>query len=273
MSAVDTVPHLQVTGLSVHFGGVFAVSDVDLTLPAGQVAAIIGPNGAGKTTLLNAVSGLVSYEGLVRLRGEVLPSRPVAVARQGVGRSFQDPRLLENASAVENLMCGLHLLAGHSLLDQLVRPGRTARGERAGRARATELLRSAGLSDLRESTVAGMPYGVRKLLDICRAVLGATSLLLLDEPSSGLSMDGQLVVQELIERQREAGMTVLVVEHHLDLVRAVADQVIGMQAGGVLLTGTPAEVLDSDHFLAAVTGQAPLPTDDDRAAAAEEVGR
>ncbi|MFF4796173.1 ABC transporter ATP-binding protein [Streptomyces sp. NPDC001276] len=258
-SAHDAAGPLSIRDLTVSFGGVRALSSVSADVPGGEISAIVGPNGAGKTTLLNAIGGLLgrAVHGTVTFDGSPITRRsPTNLARLGLARSFQEPRLIEQASALENVLAGAYLHMGYSTLDQMVRPWRVKKGERGVRDQIVSLLTGIGLAHVRDEPVAGLPYGVRKLIDITRALASAPRLLLLDEPTSGLDSSDRRTVEELLAGLRaERRVTVVVVEHHMDLVRRVADRAIGMAAGCAIATGTPTEVLDSKTFRAAVVGR------------------
>jgi branched-chain amino acid transport system ATP-binding protein len=254
----DAAPVLELTALSVSFGGVHALSDISMQVGPAEVVALIGPNGAGKSTLLNAVSGLIraNVSGRITLAGRPVARRhPATIAGLGVGRSFQHPPLLDTESVLENLMLGAHLRLRYRMTDQLVRRGRVRRQEAAERERALRLLETVGLAGDAGREAGALPYGGRKLVDILRALMAEPRLLLLDEPTSGLDARERAVVEGLLQSIRDAGqMSVLLVEHHMDVVRKLADSVVGLQAGTVLRTGTPHEVLDSEVFRNAVVG-------------------
>lgn len=251
-------PILQVADLTVRFGGVSALQDMTFALQAGETTAVIGPNGAGKTTLLNAVCGLVSSTStILSLKGEAMAGISVVErARRGIARSYQNPPLLENASVLENLMSGGHLKLGYGILQELVLPRRVHKLEKDLGRSCEEVLEFVGLSSLRDEPVNGLSHGMRKLVDIGRAIVTRPDLLLLDEPSSGLDSEEQLIVVRVINgmQERHDDMAILVVEHHMEVVRQVADQVLGMQAGTLLKSGTPSEVLDSQEFREALVG-------------------
>jgi branched-chain amino acid transport system ATP-binding protein len=252
---------LTVRDLTVRFGGNVALSGVNLELAARDVIGVIGPNGAGKTTLLNAVSGLLgaARTGTILLDGQDVSAWPAArLARAGVGRGFQDPHLIDALTVFDNVMCGAHDRLSHGALAQIFRLRAVARAESRAAARVGEVLRLTGLEQLADATTSSLPYGKRKLVDIARALVREPSLLLLDEPTSGLDRAEQERMRELLSRLRAAAtMTIILVEHHMDVVRKTCDHVVGMQAGTVLMTGTPADVLDSDDFRAAIVGASP----------------
>jgi ABC-type branched-subunit amino acid transport system ATPase component len=252
-----TAPALVVDAVSVEFGGVHAIKDVSLHVGPDDIVSIIGPNGAGKTTLLNAVCSVVPKSaGMVR-HGDVDITRthPSRIARGGVGRSFQDPQLLEDSTVLENILCGAHTTIGYSLLDQIVRRGRVHRREAALASEAAELLDLVGLRDVIDVDASELPYGPRKIVDIIRATIGRPSILLLDEPSSGLDRSERKRVEEMLLAIHDRySIPMLVVEHHMDLVRRISDQVVGLISGAVAMSGRPGDVLDSAEFLALIVG-------------------
>jgi ABC-type branched-subunit amino acid transport system ATPase component len=251
---------LAVRGLSVSFGGVRALESVNLSLRAGSITAVVGPNGAGKSTLINAIAGLIG-----KCRGEILfQSRQVLgmssveIARMRIGRSFQDPKLIEAESVLENVLCGAHLSMRYTFVDQIIRRPLVAHEEARLSAGALRLLESVGLRSSASRPVADLAYGPRKLVDIVRALINQPVLLLLDEPSSGLDHgERQTLGRLLLDIHRDTKTTFLVVEHNLDLVRAIADRVVALQAGSVLRVGTPVEVLADDSVRSAMVGRDP----------------
>jgi len=248
---------IDVRAVSVSFGGVRALTDVSASVDAREIVAVIGPNGAGKTTLLNAICGVVGKSnGEVRHFGrDVTNARPTKIVQGGLGRSFQDPRLIDSATVLENVLCGAHATIGYSIADQIVRRRKVARLERAATARALELLDLVNLGKLAHVPAGQLAYGPRKMIDIIRATLPRPSVLLLDEPSSGLDpIERAGVERMLLAIHTEFGIPMLVVEHHMDLVRAVADRVLGLVSGMVAMQGPTASVLDSDEFRATMTG-------------------
>lgn len=249
---------LSFTDVAVRFGGVAALERITFNVNAHDVMAVVGPNGAGKSTLLNAVSGLArdNTTGSILLSGDQLSGKsPVVIARAGVGRSFQDPPLIEKETVLENVLLGDHIRLGYKMADQIWRQRTVAAAEEAARYRAEAVLTFTGLADIIAAKVGDLPYGTKKLIDISRAIVSGPSLLLLDEPTSGLDQDEQATVGRLLtELHRVTPVTILVVEHHMDVVRAVANKVVGLQAGTILAIGTPQEVLDSDEFRSAIVG-------------------
>jgi ABC-type branched-subunit amino acid transport system ATPase component len=251
---------IEVRGLSVAFGGLRALTDVTASVSADHIVAVIGPNGAGKTTLLNAICGLVP-----KANGEVLHygkdltnAHPTAIARTGVGRSFQDPRLIDSLSVLENVLCGAHATIGYSLADQVFRRRKVSKREGQTRAEAMELLDRFGLVHLADVAAGRLAYGPRKMVDIVRATISRPSVLLLDEPSSGLDRAERARIATMMQMiHGEFHIPMIVVEHHLDLVRAVTHRVLGLASGAVALEGPTEYVLDSVEFRATMTGDRP----------------
>jgi ABC-type branched-subunit amino acid transport system ATPase component len=255
---MDASPLLAIRDLDVRFGGLRALSEIFVDIHRNEVVAIVGPNGAGKTTLLNAISGLLgdSVSGEVTLSGKsVLHSHPAAIAAAGVARSFQNPPLIESETVLQNILLGAHLGLRYRMVDQIVRRRAVAAREREATQLAITVLEFAGLARVIDRPVAGIPYGSRKIIDIARTLMSSPKLLLLDEPTSGLDVHERERVQNLLmELRKSTELAILVVEHHMDIVRATADRVIGLQAGAVLAVGTAVEVLDSEAFRSSVVG-------------------
>lgn len=250
---------LSVSSLSVSFGGVHALSDVDVRVAPGEIVGVVGPNGSGKSTLLNAAGGLLKgaqISGRIHVLGRTR-GRPATLARVGLGRSFQDPKLLDDATVIENLLCGAHTTLRHNWLVELVRPRLVGRENAATEGLALELLADVELQDQAWDVVAGKPYGTRKLTDLLRAFIGQPRLAFLDEPTSGLDGQDRAVVGRLVRRLRERSQTAMVVvEHHFELLREVADRVIALSAGRIVMEGPTAQVLDSREFREMLTGAA-----------------
>ena len=258
---------LSIRGLSVRFGGLFALTKVDLDVGHHDLVAIIGPNGAGKTTTLNAICQLIRCSGSITFVGRPIHKLPAwKVAAAGIGRSFQDPPLIDHYSVLENVLCGSHLRLRYGMLQQLLWR-RAVRDHEAGMVRrAMTLLEFVGLENQAGKEAGSLSFGARKLVDIVRAMVSGPRLLLLDEPSSGLDEDERSALRGiLLALRQERRVGILAVEHHMDLVRATATHVIALQAGEVLMKGTPSEVLDSARFRIAVVGSSSgkeLPVDE-----------
>jgi branched-chain amino acid transport system ATP-binding protein len=238
---------VAVSGLSVEFGGVRALDDVGFQVEEGEAMAIVGPNGAGKSTLLNAINGVVRpAAGSVRLLGRQVDGwRAHQVARHGVHRTFQHPHVLESESVLRNVMIGGHVDREWLWSPQVLRPFATARREEELRRECLDLLETADLGGAAHMKTADLPYGMKKLVDILRSLVGSPTVLLLDEPSSGMGeVDRQTLINLLLKVRAEFGTTLLIVEHHMDVVRAVADRVIALAQGTLMVDAQVAEVSD-----------------------------
>lgn len=240
---------LSARQLSVRFGGVLAVNQVSFDVRQGEVFTLIGPNGAGKTTVFNLISriytpttGEIDYRaphGVLRLTDQA----PHQIAGLGIARTFQNIELFEHATVLHNLLIGRHTHRQSGLWSDLFFASRTRQAELQARRKAEEVIELLDLQHHRDSLVAGLPYGVRKVVELARALCTEPRLLLLDEPSSGLNVeeteDMAFWIQDI---QKELGITVLMVEHDMTLVSRVSDRVLAMNQGEVLASGTPREV-------------------------------
>jgi branched-chain amino acid transport system ATP-binding protein len=248
---------LEVAGLSIRFGGLAALSDVDLTVAAGEIFAMIGPNGAGKTTVFNVVTGLYRpLAGRVRFDGHDLLARaPHAVARLGVARTFQNTEVFRGLSALDNVLIGAHSrLRGNVMAAALGLPG-VRREESRVRARAHALLARVGLGDAAGRDAAGLPLGLQKRLELARALALQPRLLLLDEPAGGLNPTETQELMQLIRSLRDDDrLTILLVEHNMELVMGVSDRVAVLQHGRKLAEGTPVEVSHDPAVVEAYLG-------------------
>jgi len=238
-------PLLSASNLTVKFGGLVAVNDVSFDVQRGEVFTLIGPNGAGKTTVFNLISRIYQpTTGGIRFEGEDLIAQPPhAVAAMGIARTFQNIELFEFASVLQNLLIGTHTHRRTGLWQDLLFTGAVRRAELHARQRAEEVIDFLNLQRYRDLMVAGLPYGVRKVVELARALCAEPKLLLLDEPSSGLNVeetdDMAYWIQDI---QRDLNITVLMVEHDMSLVSKVSDRVLAMNQGEVLALGTPQEV-------------------------------
>ncbi|MER2633580.1 MAG: ATP-binding cassette domain-containing protein [Rhizobiaceae bacterium] len=254
---------LSTSGIGARFGGLQALNDVTVTVERDTIVSIIGPNGAGKSTLLNAVNRLIRTVGAVHVFGaDVTRERAFNVSRHGVARTFQDPQLVDSETVLENVLSGTFPARSYSTLDQIVRRGRVGGSENAAATRAMELLAMVGLDGQATRRCSELAYGPRKLIDILRALICAPRLILLDEPSSGLDTHERHRVRDLLKtihaqgHPNGGGVSMLVVEHHMDLVRAISHKVIALQSGAVLMQGETRAVLESQGFRQAMIGGA-----------------
>ena len=249
-------PQLSVTALSRAFGGVLAVDQVSFDLDAGKVNSIIGPNGAGKTTLLNLLTGIYAPSGgkVVFDGADVTGLAPHQLAARGMARTFQNPQLFFNMSALENVMVGRHLHERAGWLAAMLRTARLNAGERESREKAAELMRFVGLGDYLDAEADAMPYGALKRLEIARALAGRPKLLLLDEPAAGLNQTETQAINALITRLAKSGVTVVLVEHNMRLVMGVSDHILVLDYGRKLCEGTAERVRNDPKVIEAYLG-------------------
>jgi branched-chain amino acid transport system ATP-binding protein len=247
---------LEVQGLVREFGGVTAVAGVDFAVQAGRIKALIGPNGAGKTTILNVVAGaLAPTRGRVLLDGHPLPSaRPHLVAARGVARTFQLARLFGDMTVLDNVLVGCHRRGAAGWAACAVRTRRMRAEEVSLRARAHEVLRLVGLDGAAARPAATLPYGEQRLVEVARALAAVPRLVLLDEPGAGLNADEHARLAAIIRRVRGAGTTVLLVDHHMDFVMDLSDDVLVLCHGRALAEGPPATVRRHPDVVGAYLG-------------------
>jgi ABC-type branched-subunit amino acid transport system ATPase component/branched-subunit amino acid ABC-type transport system permease component len=267
VAAADRAEHppiaglpLDISGLRKHFGGVLALDGVHFSAPAGSCCAIVGPNGSGKTTLLNLASGYYAPDaGSVKIGGaEMLGSSAQRIAARGVGRTFQTSRLVADLTALDNVMLGAYTRERANLLSIALRlPFARAEALRL-RDEALGFLHFVGVADRAETEAGEIPHGQQRLIEIARAMMGGARLILLDEPAAGLSMSELERLEKLIARICELGATIVIVEHHLDLVANIASHVTVLDRGTVLAAGKPAEVFRDERVMRAYMGERAL---------------
>ena len=236
---------LSARNLSVRFGGVLAVNGVSFDVKRGEVFTLIGPNGAGKTTVFNLISRIYTpTTGEIEFEGRKLSAlAPHEVAKLGIARTFQNIELFEHATVLQNLLIGRHTHRETGLWSDIFFTPRARRAEVAAREKVEQVIDLLDLQHHRESLVAGLPYGVRKVVELARALCTEPKLLLLDEPSSGHNVEEtDDMVFWVRDIQQELGVTVLMVEHDMSLVSKVSDRVLAMNQGETIALGTPREV-------------------------------
>ena len=249
-------PLLSVSGLYKSYGGIVPVKDVSFAIDAGKVHALIGPNGAGKTTLLNLLSGHVPEDrGSVVFEGQDITALPPnRVARAGVGRTFQNLKLFGHLSALDNVLIGSHLHIETGFASALLGTPGNRRAEAKARAEALALLADLGLGDRAFDPANSLPYGLQRRLEIARALASRPRLLLLDEPAAGLNPHETRELCEVVRRIQAAGITVLLIEHHMDLVMEVSDHVLVLDYGEKISEGAPEAIRRDPKVIAAYLG-------------------
>ena len=235
---------LEVKGVSKNFGGVVAIHNVNLTVRAGQIMALIGPNGAGKTTLFNLISGTHSLDkGEIIFQGQRISGRPPhRIAAMGVVRTFQNLQIFGNMTVLENVMAGSYLQGRTGFLKAAFRWPGVAAEEARLREQAAAYLALVGLADRLNDPAASLPYGQQRLVEIARALAVQPKLLLLDEPAAGLTRVETDALHQLIYRIQFQGITILLVEHDMNLVMGVAERVAVLHYAQKISEGTPAQV-------------------------------
>jgi branched-chain amino acid transport system ATP-binding protein len=243
--AVAAQPLLRVEDVAVRFGGIVALDGVSFDVAPGQIVGLIGPNGAGKTTLFNCVSRLYECDrGDIAFGGASLLAQPRhRIAGLGIGRTFQNLALFRSMNVLDNVMVGHHSRTGSGFFANALRLPVAARDDRAARDKALSLIAALGLEAHAATRVSDLPFGTQKRVELARALAAEPSLLLLDEPASGLNHEevGALgaLVQEL---RRRFALTVLLVEHHMGLVMRISDRVVALNFGRLVAHGSPDEV-------------------------------
>ncbi|SER91977.1 branched-chain amino acid transport system ATP-binding protein [Propionibacterium cyclohexanicum] len=246
---------LDARQVTMRFGGLVAVNKVDLQVHSGEIVGLIGPNGAGKTTFFNCLTGMYRpTSGEVVFAGKLLPPRPAKVARAGVARTFQNIRLFQNMTTLENVLVGMYCRTHANALDAVFRTPRHHREEADCRARAMELLGFVGLADHVDDLARSLPYGHQRRLEIARALATEPKLLLLDEPTAGMNPQETKEAEELIFRIRDLGLAVLVIEHDMRFIFSLCDRVTCLVRGEVLVTGTGAQVQADERVVEAYIG-------------------
>jgi branched-chain amino acid transport system ATP-binding protein len=250
---------LEVRDLALRFGGVRALDGVSFRVAEGSLVALVGPNGAGKSSVFNCISGLYRPgDGVVEFAGEnILTLASHALASRGIGRTFQNLALFPSMTVLENVLVGGHTSYRSSVLSCAVRWPGERRREREARARALGLLEELKLVHLADMPASGLPFGTLKRIEIARAVMSGSRMLLLDEPAAGLTHGEVGELGETIQTLRDAhGLTVVLVEHHMGLVMSISDKVVVLNLGKVIAEGPPGEVSNDPAVVAAYLGTA-----------------
>lgn len=249
----------EMHGVQKNFGGVCAIDDFSLQMEKGTIQGLIGPNGAGKTTIFNCITGVYKPDrGKIRFDGrEITNLRPDQVAKAGIARTFQNIRLFSKLSVLENVVIAGNLEAQYGLLDAFLRTSRYKKATKEVSERAMELLDIVDLAEYRDARADSLPYGHQRRLEIARAMALGPSLLLLDEPAAGMNADEEKELIEFIQNIKEKfNLTILLIEHHMDVVASLCNHCVVLDFGKTLASGTPEAVKKDPLVIEAYLGGA-----------------
>lgn len=247
---------LKLEKLTIRFGGLVAVNELDFEIEKGEIFGLIGPNGAGKTTCFNMISGTFKpTSGVVLLGGERIDGLPMyEVNRRGIARTYQNINLFREMTALENVMVGRQSRMKAGLMASIFRSRAQRNEEKLTREKSAELLNFIGLSGRADSIASSLSYGEQRLLEIARAMASEPELLLLDEPAAGMNQSEKVALMEVVSKIRSRGITVLVVEHDMKFIMGMTERICVLNYGKRIALGTPSEVQQNNDVIEAYLG-------------------
>jgi len=248
---------LNVENITIKFGGLTAVNQLEFSIRKGELMGLIGPNGSGKTTMLNGISGIYKpSDGQIKFDGSIISGkRAFEISRMGIGRSFQNNQVFKSMSVIENIMVGYHHCMRSNMFSPILGLPAADKEEKGAIAKAIDILEFIGLPHLQNQMVTSLAYGQQKLVEIARALVANPKLLLLDEPAAGLNPFEKVELEKLIRRINENGITILMVEHDMKMVMRLCRHIVVLNFGKKIAEGNPESVSKNQEVIKAYLGE------------------